>query len=684
MSVRLRALWGVAVPLAAMMTVSDARLRAQPPTEQPMASRSGIELVSLDRSADPCNDFYQFTCGGWLAAHPTPPDRPSYGRFEELQERNNAIIHDILEQAAQPSSAADLRQIGDYYASCMDRGTIESKGLAPLKSELDRVAAITSVADIPPFVGHLHTLGFGPFFGFGAAPDFKDATQYIATFGQGGMSLPDRDYYLKEDASSATLRDQYVQHVTRMLQLAGDSPERAAAGAKTVMQIETALAKNALDRVAARNPTNLYHKMPLDEARRLIPSFDLTVYLKAAEAPAVDTANVTEPEFMKGLDRVMASTSIDDLKTYLRWHVIHAQTSYMPNAFDEETFDFYGKALTGAKEQRPRWKRCVDATNSDLGEAVGKVYVEKTFGAEGKERTLRMVQAIESSLDADIKDITWMSDDTKKQAAAKLRAVANKIGYPDRWRDYSTLQIVRGDALGNSLRSNVFAYRRQLAKIGKPVDKTEWFMTPPTVNAYYNPFENNINFPAGILQPPFFIKAGDDAVNFGAAGAVVGHELTHGFDDQGRRFDAQGNMREWWTPIDGKAFEERATCIADQYSGYTAVDDVKVNGRLTLGENVADNGGLRLAWMALMETLKTKHVGDLDGFTPEQRFFIGWGLMWCENRTDEVARLRARTNPHSPGRYRTIGVVSNMPEFQKAFSCPANAKMVKQPICRVW
>jgi putative endopeptidase len=689
MTARQSAFWIVAVPLAVLMTASDARLgaesgRGQEPVGQPMASRSGIELASLDRTANPCDDFYQFVCGGWIANHPAPPDQPRYGRFEALQERNNAILHDILEEAAKPSSADDMRQIGDYYASCMDQGTIESKGLTPLKPEFDRIAAIKSVADIPPYVGHLHTLGFNPFFGFGAAPDFKDATQYIATFGQGGLSLPDRDDYLKEDANSVQLRDQYVQHISRMLQLAGDAPDRASASAKTVLQIETALAKNALDRVAARNPTNLYHKMPLDEARKLTPSFDLTSYMKAADAPAVNTANVTEPEFMKGLDRVLASTPIEDLKTYLRWHVLHGQTSYLPKAYDEETFAFYGKALTGAKEQRPRWKRCVDATDADLGEALGKVYVARTFGPEGKERTLKMVQAIEGALDTDIKELTWMSDETKKAAAEKLRAVANKIGYPDRWRDYSTLQIVRGDALGNSLRSNTFTYKRQLAKIGKPVDKTEWLMTPPTVNAYYNPFENNINFPAGILQPPFFIRAADEAVNFGAAGAVVGHELTHGFDDQGRRFDPQGNLRDWWTPADGKAFEERATCIADQYSSYNAVDDVKLNGRLTLGENAADNGGLRLAWMALMETLKTKHLAEADGFTPEQRFFIGWGQMWCESRTDQIARLHARTNPHSPGRYRTIGVVSNMPEFQKAFSCSADAKMVRPKVCRVW
>jgi putative endopeptidase len=424
--------------------------------------------------------------------------------------------------------------------------------------------------------------------------------------------------------------------------------------------------------------------MGLDEVRTLMPSVNLSAYLENAEAPPITAANVSEPEFMKGVDQVIASSSLDDLKAYIRWHTVHGNSHVLPKAFDAEHFAFYGKTLTGAREQRPRWKRCVDAVDSDLGEALGKVYVDRTFGAEGKERTVRMVQAIEASLGEDIRQITWMSDETKRQAEVKLRAVANKIGYPDRWRDYSSLRIVRGDALGNSQRSNTFAHRRRLAKIGKPVDKTEWLMTPPTVNAYYNPLENNINFPAGILQPPFFIKAADDAVNFGAAGAVVGHELTHGFDDQGRRFDAQGNLREWWTDADGAAFDQRAACVANQYGGYTAVDDVTLNGKLTLGENVADNGGLRLAWMALMEQLKTKALGQADGFSPEQRFFLGWAQMWCENRTGEVARLHAKVNPHSPGKYRTNGVVSNFPEFQKAFSCQPTAKMVNQPICRVW
>ncbi len=656
------------------------RARAQ---AQPAASQSGIDVSALDRASDPCNDFYQFACGGWLASHPLPPDRPRYGRFEELQDRNDAILHDILEAAAKAPAGAN-RQIGDYYASCMDEPGIEKKGLSPAKADLDRIAAAGSASELPAPAAFLHGIGTQAFFSFGALPDFKDAAQVIATAGQGGMGLPDRDYYLKTDENSTKLREAYVQHVARMQQLAGSTPDAAAREAQAVVRVETALARRALDRVSRRVPANLYHKMSLEEAVKLVPAFNLAAYLRALDAPPVRSINLTEPEFMKALNDVVASTPLADLKTYLRWQYLHANAALLPKAFVDENFAFYGKMLTGAQEQRDRWKRCVTYTDGDLGEALGKAYVERTFGAEGKARTLAMVQAIEAALGRDIQSLAWMSDQTKQQAEAKLRGVANKIGYPDRWRDYSSLRIARGDALGNSLRANTFEFRRQLGKIGKPVDKAEWGMTPPTVNAYYNPFENNINFPAGILQPPFFNKTADDAVNFGAAGAVVGHELTHGFDDQGRQFDAQGNLRDWWTPEDGKAFEERAACVANQYSGYTAVADVKVNGRLTLGENVADNGGLRLGWMALMETLKQKPLTAADGFPPEQRFFIGWAQMWCENRSDAVARLHAQTNPHAPGQYRTNGVVSNFPEFQKAFSCGAEGKMVNAPTCRVW
>jgi putative endopeptidase len=683
--------FSLAVVAAALVAVGyTAPVRAQapapPPQEQPMVSRSGIDLAALDRTANACDDFYKFACGGWMTKHPAPADQPRYGRFDELQNRNNEILKDILENAARPGggTSPELKKVGDYYGSCMAETEIEQKGTAPLAPDLARVEAIKSKTDIPAVVGHMHTVGMTGFFGFGSAPDFKDATQYMLIFGQGGLGLPDRDYYFKEDASSVKLRQQYEEHVSKMLQLGGVAPAASATGAKTVMQIETALAKNALDRVAQRNPTNIYHKMTRDEVKRLMPNFNMSQYLERAEAPPGDGANVTEPEFLKAVDGVIAATSLADLKTYLRWHVIHSNAHMLPKRFVDENFAFYNKALTGAQEQRPRWKRCVDAADADLGEALGKIYVDRTFGAEGKARTVQMVEAIEAALGRDIAEISWMSPETKKAAEAKLKAVANKIGYPDRWRDYSALRIVRGDAYGNSQRSNVFGYRRQMAKIGKPVDKTEWLMTPPTVNAYYNPLENNINFPAGILQPPFFIKEADDAVNFGAAGAVVGHELTHGFDDQGRRFDADGNMREWWTPADGKSFEERAACIDKQYSGYTAIADVKLNGKLTLGENVADNGGVRLAWMALMERLKTNALGTADGFTPQQRFFVGWAQMWCENKSPEIARLHAQTNPHSPGEYRTNGVVANMPEFAAAFSCPATAKMVQQPVCRVW
>jgi putative endopeptidase len=647
------------------------------------ASQSGIELEALDRSANACVDFYQFACGGWLKAHPLPADQPRYGRFDDLQERNNAILREIVEKAAAGATDPDNKKIGDYYGSCLDEAEIDAKGLAPLKADLDAVAAIGKAGDLAPLVASLHAKGTAAFFGFGAVQDFKDASTIMAIAGQGGMGLPDRDYYLKDDGNKPEVRQEYEAHVKRVFQLAGDPPERAAAGARAVIAIETALAKAALDVVSRRNPDNIYHKMTVPELSALTPAFDWTAYLRGLQAPPTQSLNVSEPEFMTGVNQLLTSSPLDDIKAYLRWHVLSAQSDFMPKAYRDENFAFT-KVLTGAQEQRPRWKRCVDATNGDLGEIVGKAYVAQTFGADGKERTLKMVHAIEDSMEKDIHAITWMSEDSKKEALVKLKAVANKIGYPDRWRDYSSLEITRGDALGNSLRANTFEFHRQLNKIGKPVDKTEWLMTPPTVNAYYNPLENNINFPAGILQPPFFNRAADDAVNFGAAGAVVGHELTHGFDDQGRRFDAQGNLRNWWTPADGKAFEDRAACVDKQYSGYTAVADVKVNGKLTLGENAADNGGLRLGWMALMESMAAKPLGEADGFTPEQRFFLGWAQMWCENRTEEIARVHAQTNPHSPGRWRTNGVVSNFPEFAKAFGCSPDSPMVNQNACRVW
>ena len=506
----------------------------------------------------------------------------------------------------------------------------------------------------------------------------------IAYVDQGGIGLPERDYYFKDDPKSVELRKQYVAHVQKMFELTGDKPDVAAAKAKTVMTIETALAKGSLDVTSRRDPEKIYHRMPVKQLVDMNPSVSWDQYLKAIGAP-VQTLNVAVPEFFKQLESELKQVSLDDWKTYLSWHVIHSAAPILPSAFVNENFEFYGKALTGAKELRPRWKRCVQYTDSDLGEALGQKYVELTFGEEGKDRTLKMVRALEKALERDIQQLDWMTPATKKRALEKLHAITNKIGYPEKWRDYSNLEIKKGDAIGNSFRSNIFEFKRQIAKIGKPVDKKEWFMTPPTVNAYYDPQNNNINFPAGILQPPFYDNKMDEPVNYGAIGAVIGHELTHGFDDEGGRFDAKGNLDNWWTEADAKAFEERTNCIQKQYSEYNATPDLKLNGKLTLGENVADNGGLRIAYMALMDTLAGKKPEKIDGFTAEQRLFLGWGQIWCQNQTEQIRRMYAQTDPHSPGQWRVNGAVSNMPEFQQAFGCKVGVPMVRgENACRVW
>jgi putative endopeptidase len=683
------ALTAVALPLALVLGAAQAHLDAQAaaPSVQSSTpapqSASGLQLDAMDKSADACTDFYQFACGGWVAKNPVPADRASWGRFEELQERNNDTLHKILDDAAAGHDPA-AKKIGDHYASCMDEPAIDRKGAAPLQPLLTTINALTSVTALAPLVAELHTIGVNPFFGFGAEADFKDASVEMAIADQGGLGLPDRDYYFRDDAKSVELRKEYVEHVGRMAALAGAAPEQATAAAQAVMKLETALAKNALDAVNRRDPNKIYHKLSVAELQALTPQFQWQQYFNGIGAPPIYALNVTEPDFFKGLGQVLASTPLDDVKAYLRWHLAHASAFILSKPFVDENFRFYGTALTGAKELRPRWKRCVQYTDSDLGEALGQAFVKEAFGAQAKADTLRMVHELEGALETDIKSLTWMTDATKKEALVKLHAISDKIGYPDTWRDYSALQIARGDALGNSQRSNAFEFHRQLNKIGKPVDKSEWAMTPPTVNAYYNPLQNNINFPAGILQPPFYSAKTDAGVNFGGAGAVIGHELTHGFDDQGRQFDARGNLKDWWTTADAKAFEQRAQCFVDEYSNFSPVAGVKLNGKLTLGENTADNGGLRIALMAYLTRVATEPAPTVDGFTPEQRVFLGWGQVWCENVRPERARMLAQTNPHSPGQSRVNGVVSNMPEFQKAFSCKADAPMVRQTQCRVW
>ncbi|MDE3154919.1 MAG: M13 family metallopeptidase [Acidobacteriota bacterium] len=674
----------VALPLAIVLTFARGALEAR--AAGAAGALKAFDVSAMDRTVSPCTDFYQYACGAWMKNNPIPADQSQWGRFGELVEHNRDVLHGILEAAEKPSASrdADTQKIGDYYAACMDAPAIDARGLKPLDGELARIAALTSKAGLPAEIARLHEIGAGPLFQFGSEQDFKNATEVIGGLDQGGLGLPDRSYYLKDDARSKDLRAKYVAHVQQMFALMGEPAAQAAADAQTVMRIETALAKDSLDRVDRRDPAKIYHRTTMKALLGMTPDFDWHAYFTAAGAPPLESLNVAVPGFFSGMDALVKATSLADWKTYLRWQLVHANASLLSTPFVDASFDFYGRTLSGQQENQPRWKRCVRYTDQDLGEALGKAFVAKTFGADGKARTLKMVEALEAALGRDIKDLPWMTEATKQAALVKLRAIANKIGYPDHWRDYSTLRIARNDALGNSLRANAFEFKRDLAKIGKPVDRGEWGMTPPTVNAYYNPQMNDINFPAGILQPPFFDKNADDAVNFGGIGAVIGHEMTHGFDDEGRQFDAHGNLKDWWTPTDAKQFQARADCLVKEYSSFSPVPGVHVNGQLTLGENTADNGGVRIALMALESALDGQQRGKIDGFTPEQRFFIEYGQIWCENTRPETARLRATIDPHSPGRFRVNGTLGNMPEFQKAFGCKDTDPMVRHPACRVW
>ncbi len=644
-----------------------------------------FDVQNMDRTANPCENFYQYACGTWLKNNPIPPDQAIWGRFSELEERNRVILHDILEEASKPDPGRDAvaQKIGDYYAACMDGKTIDAQGLKPVEPDLARIRGLQDKAQLAGEIAHLHSVGVPALFDFYSAPDAKDSKMEIAQSDQGGIGLPDRDYYLKDDPQSVALREKYVAHVARMLELAGVRAEQARRDAAAVMRIETALARGSLDNVARRDPEKVYHKLGVGELESLAPAFRWPQYFAGTGAPAFQSLNVAWPDFFQAMSAEIQSASLDDWKTYLIWHTLHSHARILPAAFVEENFNFYGKVLTGTTEMRVRWKRCVDYTDQELGEALGKKYVERTFGAEGKARTLKLVDALEKALGDDIQQLDWMSPATKKQALVKLHGITNKIGYPDHWRDYSSVVIRRDEALANDYRANTFEFHRILNKIGKPVDRQEWEMTPPTVNAYYEPQMNDINFPAGILQPPFYDNRMDDAVNFGGIGMVIGHELTHGFDDEGRQFDAEGNLRDWWTPEDAKNFGEREACMADEYSSFEVAPGLHINGKLTLGENTADNGGLRIALMALMDTIGNR-TQKIDGFTPEQRFFLSFGQVWCQNARAEALRLQVLTNPHSPAKFRVFGAVENMSEFQKAFSCRPAQKMVRANRCHVW
>lgn len=653
------------------------------------ASAPGFSIENIDKSIDPCVDFYQYACGNWLKTAEIPADRSSWVSFVELDERNETILRDILEKvsANDPSRDAIAQKIGDFYNSCMDEQAANAKGIEPLKPELARIAAVKTKADLIDAIARVHLVSGNPLFNFYSASDLHDANMVIAYIDQGGLTLPDRDYYIKDDAHMQDIRKRMVDYVTEMYTLAGRSPQDSAEAAQTVMRIETSLAKASMDRTARRDPKMRDHKMSKEDAVKLAPNFELNRYFKDSATPDFSSLNVGNPEFFKQVNDLVASESLENLKTYVSWHLLRGAAPWLSQPFVDANFKMR-QALSGQKELEPRWKRCVEQTDNDLGEALGQKYVAVAFPPESKQRMLKMVAALEKSLGEDIQNLPWMSDETKKQAAVKLAAIRNKIGYPDKWRDYSSLTVVRGDLLGNVMRATEFESRRQIAKIGKPLDRNEWGMTPPTVNAYYSPSYNEIVFPAGILQPPFFDQNMDDGVNFGGIGLVIGHELTHGFDDQGRKFDPHGNLRDWWTAQDGAEFEKRVSCIADEYSGFTVVDDLKLNGRLTLGENTADNGGARIALKALGEVLASDSTGKaaqkIDGYTPEQRFFLGFGRVWCEKRRPEYARAQVTTNPHSPGKWRVDGVVQNMSEFQQAWSCKAGQPMVSANACHVW
>jgi endothelin-converting enzyme/putative endopeptidase len=647
-----------------------------------------LDLPSMDKSADPCVDFYQYTCGGWMKNNPIPADQAAWSVYGKLTVDNQRFLWGILDDLAKKTAGrtATQQKIGDYFSACMNEAEVEKLGAAPLKPALDEIAALKTKKDLAALLGHEHLANAteGLFFGFGSDQDFSDSNQIIAFATAGGLGLPDRDYYTKPEAKSEEIRQKYLVHVQKMLELLGDSPEAAKREAATIMKIETALAKASLTRVEQRDPHNLFHKMDRKQLQALTPDFDWNTYLKTAGIDQVSAFNVTEPKFYQELDHQIQNNSLDDLKTYLRWHVASANAPYLSSKFVKQNFDFYSHTLRGVEQIPPRWKRCVRLTDGQLGEALGQEFVNRAFSQETKQSTLKMTKLIEQAMENDIQQLTWMGPETKKQALEKLHSVVNKIGYPDKWRDYSSVDVKRDDFVGNVHRATIFESKRQLAKIGKPLDRGEWGMTPPTVNAYYNPQMNDINFPAGVLQPPLYDPKIDDAPNYGNTGGTIGHELTHGFDDQGRQFDAKGNLRDWWTKEDGAQFEKRAQCIVDQYAGYTIVDDIKINSKLTEGEDVADLGGLILAYMAWKMDTQGKQLENRDGFTPDQRFFIGYAQWACENDRPENLRANAITNEHSPGKYRVNGLMVNIPEFQQAFSCKAGQPMVSQNRCRVW
>jgi len=687
------------ISLVAVLVVSAVGMGPSAPASPKLRH---FDPAQVDSSLDPCADFFQYSCSKWINANPIPSDLPAYGTGTSLALWNFGAVHDTLEQVANPSPnrTAAEQKIGDYYAACMDEATVNKRGLASLQPALDRITKLKDKSQLPELIAYIHqnirpaNLNFidaqyqGVLFGIYASPDFDDATLNLGVLDQGGMNLPAREFYLKDDDKSKQIREQYEKHIARMLQLSGEPAEQAAADAKSILALETALANAAMDIVLRRDPKNVNNKMTLEQVQALTPSFDWNKYLAAMKAPSSPKYLVTSPDFFRGMEKLIVSTPVDQWRAYLRYSTVHLSAAFLSDSFVNENFDFYGRTLSGTQKIQPRARRCSFSTDTDLGEAIGQVYVKRYFPPQNKARMLEMVKAIEVALDEDIENSSWMSEKTKKLAHEKLAAQVDKIGYPDQWRDYSELVIKRDDLLGNVQRASAFEIERRLAKFGKPVDRHEWAMTPPTVNAYEDPQTNTINFPAGILQPPFFDVAQLDAVNFGAIGAVIGHEIIHGYDDQGRKFDANGNLRDWWTTEDAANYDQRDECITDEYTQEVPEAGVKQNGKLSAGEDTADNGGIHIALGGLQRTLQTKGK-SLDspaegGLTQLQTFFVSYANAWCGQLRPEAARTAVMSQGHSLARYRVNNVVSNMPEFAHAFSCKPGQPMVRAKSCRVW
>jgi predicted metalloendopeptidase len=647
-----------------------------------------LDVADMDTGANACVDFYEYADGGWLQKNPIPSDRPRWGTFDELRQRNQNDLKDILERLAADTAApagSEERKLGDFYGACMDEAAIEQKGTAPIDAELQRIDAIKDVPALRAEIGRLQTMGAGVLFQFGSEEDRKDSSRVIAAALQGGLGLPERDYYLKTDEKSVTLRDQYLAHVGKMLELSGEKPENAATEAKAILALETKLAEASQSNVDIRNPDKTFHPTTVAALAKANPNLEWTRYFQEQGVDPSVAINVWQPDFFQSADRLLRSEPLPVWKAYLRWRLVSAAAPSLPKRFVDENFAFFGKTLSGVPEIQPRWKRCVTATDSAMGMALGKIYVKEHFPPEAKQRADEMVRNLLAALADDVKTLDWMGEDTKKAALTKIAAFDTRIGYPGRWRDYSTLAISRASHGANVLAANQFEWNRDLRKIGKPVDKSDWGMTPPTVNASYNSAKNAITFPAGILQPPFFYPEGDDAINYGGIGGVIGHEITHGFDNSGRKFDAKGNQTDWWTEQDAKNFDARAKCIIEQFDGYFVDPDVHQKGELVQGESIADLGGLTIAYRAYKKSLEGKPApAPIEGLTPDQRFFVSWGRIWASNHRPEFARLLAQTNEHPLGKYRAVGTASNMPEFARAFACTPGVAMVREPRCQIW